>query len=137
MQKQTFELISDLHKDARGFRPTTSWFAFFDALSYEDKVKTYDGLVAEMEASIKREKEEAATALAEFEDRLNKMVADYGITFSRALRWDMDANNVDIAGALEQHGLIDQEVGFYLYKQGISHREEQRYIEIVKKEFDI
>ena len=135
--EQTFELISDLHKDARGFRPTNSWFAFFNALPYEDKLSTYDSLIAEMETSNKREKEEAEIALAEFEGRLNQMVADYGITFSRALRWDMDANNVDVVGALEQHGCIDQEVGFYLYKQGISNREEKRYIEIVKNEFDI
>lgn len=59
-----FELISDLHKDARGFRPSSRWMAAFRASTHAEQEAEWNALCAELERSMAEEKaaEERATA---------------------------------------------------------------------------
>jgi len=116
----TFELIRDLHKDARGFRPSQGWMDYFDGLTDAAKKETWDSLCREM---AEREADEARmelTAQREYETRIEGMVADYGIDRATAIRWDAEAFELDIEGQLEYHGSAAQEIEFFLYKQGIA-----------------
>lgn len=115
-----FELIRDLHKDARGFRPSAGWMEVFNGLSDVAKQETWDGLVRELEESNAEEERQEIEAAAEYNARINGMVADYGIDRATAIRWDLDAFEVDIEAALQYHGTAIQEIEFFLWKQGIS-----------------
>ena len=57
MTQQDFILIRDLHKEARGRRPSYDWDVWFDALSLAEKQVVWDDLVAE---SNQRDADEAS-----------------------------------------------------------------------------
>lgn len=114
-----FELISDLHKDARGFRPTADFYRYFESKTDAEKQIVWDELVEDLDNEIARRKILQAQALEAFTQRINGMVQDYGITRAAALRWDMESFDVDIAGALAQHGSAAQEIEHYLWNQDI------------------
>ncbi len=59
MTQHDFILIRDLHKEARGRRPSPSWDDWFAALPTAEKQVVWDGLVAESNES------DAQEALAE------------------------------------------------------------------------
>jgi len=54
MTHYVFDCIRDLHKEARGVRPSAEWDAWFTALPAEAKQEIWDGLVAE---SVRRDNE--------------------------------------------------------------------------------
>ena len=47
MTQHDFILIRDLHKEARGRRPSCDWDEWFAALPLAEKQAVWDGLVAE------------------------------------------------------------------------------------------
>lgn len=132
-----FELISDLHKDARGTRPTMDWMQAFTESTYEEQEAIWESLCDELEQREAERRADEADALAVFERRLEDMQADYGIDLATALRWDMDAFEVDIAGAIETFGDATQEIEFYLWKQGIAFDQYQRFVKIIKDAVDL
>jgi len=132
-----FELISDLHKDARGFRPSVDWMKAFTESSFEDQEAIWDSLNKELEEREARERDEEAHALAVFERRLEDMVADYNIDLPTALRWDMESFEVDINEALAYHGSASQEIEFYLWKQGIAFSEFPRFVALACEAFGL
>ena len=102
------ELISDLHKDAHGMRPTSSFMDAWMFDSDEGKQATWDYLVMVMKESMEQEKNAEAQALLVFKDKLRSIMADCGYNWKQALRsW------TDEVGAY--HGLH-----FFLYDQGLS-----------------
>jgi hypothetical protein len=87
------ELISDLHKDAHGMRPSA---AFMDAWLFDSddgKQATWDYLVMVMKESQEQEKDAEAQALLVFKDKLRNIMADYGYAWKQALRkWFLETN---------------------------------------------
>lgn len=61
------DVLSDLHKDAYGFRPSESFFREWDLLDNEGKQDLWDILVETVADSIQREREYQRMAIAEFE----------------------------------------------------------------------
>ena len=57
MTQHDFDLIRDLHKEARGRRPSYDWDVWFDALPLAEKQVVWDDLVAE---SNQRDADEAS-----------------------------------------------------------------------------
>ena len=57
MTHYVFDCSRDLHKEARGVRPSAEWDAWFTALPAEAKQEIWDGLVAE---SVRRDNERAS-----------------------------------------------------------------------------
>ena len=114
-----FELISDLHKDARGFRPGAAYMEMFNEQPFAEQERIWDSLCQEV---ADREAEDARyelNAQRDFEARIEGMVADYGIDRATALRWDMEAFEVDINEALQYYGCAAQEIEHYLYRNGL------------------
>lgn len=99
-----FELISDLYKDARGFRPSTEWIRNFDSKPYAEKVRIWESLQAEVVDSINEDRAREERKLAEFKALLVRTIEAGAGDFATALRWVMD-DEVDLE--------------FFLYKQGI------------------
>lgn len=123
-----FELIRDLHKDARGFRPSAGWMDYFNGLTEVEQEATWNSLCDELEDRNLEEARHELAAQREYETRIGGMVADYGIDRATAMRWDAEGFQLDIESALEYHGCADQELEFFLYKQGISTKMFPMYV---------
>ena len=69
MRNYTFnaDVLSDLHKDAYGFRPSGDFFREWDLLDNDGKQDLWDSLVDAVGESIQREREYQRMAIAEFE----------------------------------------------------------------------
>lgn len=80
------ELISDLHKDALGYRPSSTFWDSWETYSPAEKQEEWDYLCNEVDKSIAREKAEADQAVAEF-DRWVKIEMQYADDEETALRW--------------------------------------------------
>ena len=73
------DVLSDLHKDAYGFRPSESFFREWDLLDNEGKQDLWDILVETVADSIQREREYQRMAISEFErwvEQTMKIVTD-------------------------------------------------------------
>ena len=69
-------VISDLHKDARGFRPDQEWGNWWMSLTYKEKVKVFDDMVGELGESVKEASDfgEPKEILADVLDTLEREV---------------------------------------------------------------
>jgi len=48
------DIVSDLHKDAYGFRPSQTWWEIWDSCLDSEKQKIWDDLLESLKASIIR-----------------------------------------------------------------------------------
>jgi len=81
------ELISDLHKDALGYRPSSNFWDAWETYSPADKQEEWDYLCNEMDKSIAREKAEADQAVVEFNHRVLETIRYGAGDEETALRW--------------------------------------------------
>jgi len=82
-----FDIISDLHKDARGFRPTEDWMIMFENQSEKMQQEIFDGLVEELEEANEEEARLEALALEQFNQLLAKCMSYGAQSREDALRW--------------------------------------------------
>jgi hypothetical protein len=85
------QTISDLSKDAYGFRVRLDYAPISDA----ELAETFDRYAADVEASIAREQIEAATNQANWEKHIYGLIAAGAGNRATAIRWDMAANNLE------------------------------------------
>jgi hypothetical protein len=128
-----FNLISDLHKDARGYRPSASFITAFTADSQADQQEVWDSLCLELSTREAHDARQEINSQRVFETRIAGMVADYNIDRATAFRWDMAAFDIDVFdGDLEAvvtAGFpVEQEIEFYLYQQGIACKMYPMYV---------
>jgi hypothetical protein len=69
-------LISDLHKDAYGYRPTESFWSAFAAFNPDQKQALWDSLIADLNMAIEDEEKYQQIAIEEFEVRIDSLMAD-------------------------------------------------------------
>lgn len=107
----TFEnyLISDLHKEAYGFRPTQRFFDDWDTYTDAEKQEVWDSLCVTMEENAAMEKEVEAQNLAEFRERVRMIMNVMSCGWKRAV------------GALAQAEKMDlsYEFDYFLWGQGL------------------
>lgn len=82
-----FDIISDLHKDARGFRPTSDWMIMFESQSEEMQQEIFDGLVEEMKESQEEEARLEQKAIYDFDDQVAAVRRNGAPDRATALRW--------------------------------------------------
>lgn len=87
----SFPLISDLHKDARGFRPSADFMAHFKALAHDAQQAIWDGLCAELEITMADERAAKERAAAAFEARVTATIDAGARDRATAIRWIIDA----------------------------------------------
>lgn len=87
------DILSDLHKDARGFRPRMDFWGHWRASSSEEKQAIWDGLVVELEQSIAEENAAKAKAWADLEARVADLMSHGANDEQTALRWIVDSLN--------------------------------------------
>ena len=118
MAKYTYsnELISDLHKDARGFRPREGFWQTWSDSSPQRKELIWKGLIAEMEEAETERLMIEQINLDKFRATLRGLIVEHQVDWVTALRWLMDAED-------------EPEMEYFLWKQGLSwakNREIQR-----------
>lgn len=132
-----FELISDLYKEASGFRPSADYMRSFDAQTAEEKEAEWNLLLSMMETREACDRESEARALDTYNTRIASMMNDYGISQATAIRWDMDAFDVDLGPAIEFQGGADQEIEHYLWRQGLAFSAMPQFVAAIKQEFGL
>ena len=88
-------VISDLHKDAYGFRPSESFWSDWLSYSNDEKQKVWDWMVVRVEESIDEEAREQQASIARFEALVAKNIEVGAGDRETALRWIMDASDCD------------------------------------------
>jgi len=83
--------FSDLHKDARGFRPGQGFWLNLSVMSDQGKQELWDNLVAELKRNSDMEEKAQAEAVLEFEERVAHVIANGAKDREMALRWIFDA----------------------------------------------
>lgn len=97
MTQYTFDedLISDLHKDAYGFRPSQSFWSIFAASNGDQKQAIWDDLCDALEATVARERQEQARAVERFEHLIADLIRCGAKDFEMALRWLHEAHDTN------------------------------------------
>ena len=83
------DACSDMSKDAFGFRKRIPWMT----MPIEDLRAEYEEMKIVSAQAVERERAELATAVAEWEAYIAKMMKDFRIDRATAISWDMEANN--------------------------------------------
>lgn len=107
-------LISDLHKDAYGFRPDQSFWSIFAAFNPDQKQALWDSMLADLERSIEEDRELQEEAIIKFESRIENLMHE-STNVKRVVAWLMQAEECNDAEMFE----FDNGLPFgYLKKNG-------------------
>ena len=112
-REQLLTYISDVHKDAYGFRPRGS----YDNYSVVELKDELDRLCEIAEEEYKRQQELEAEAYEALKKHLAELVNVGAKDFKEALAWDIEAEEC------EYEGYVDY--GFYCYKKGIAYNKQK------------
>lgn len=121
-QNYTFDdmIVSDLHKDAYGYRPTAGWWAQWKSQDPEAKQADWDYMCRLLEENEEIERKRAIRSYEMWDRHINHIAAEQGISIADALRWDMQAENVN------------GDISYYCYQWGLSYSTEDEILEILK-----
>ena len=78
---------SDLHKDARGSRPTAGGYAAWDEATPDQKQAIWDGLCEELSDRMADEAREQAAAVHDLEIRIQDLLMSGAKDRGMAIRW--------------------------------------------------
>jgi len=97
MTQYTFDenIVSDLHKDARGFRPSTYWWDQWNMCSDDQKQIMWDSLIVEFNEEMDRERKAQAKALQNLEERIAQARRLGTPTEKYAIKWIIEAEEFD------------------------------------------
>ena len=107
-------IVSDLHKDARGFRPGQSWWQMWDALGDAEKQNVWDALCSELEETMDREQLTQAQNYAKLLNRILEVMHLGAEDTKSALQCIMEA---------EEFSDYDMQYGadYFCYHFGLSY----------------
>jgi hypothetical protein len=106
------DTVSDLHKDAYGFRPGAGWWAQWQAMDDAGRQAEWDRLINASEESVELERQAEAAAMGRWDAHIAQLMADNGVDRATALRWDMQAMNAN------------GDEGYYCFLWGIGYANE-------------
>ena len=89
------ELVSDLHKDARGYRPTESFWSYWNLLMPSEKQGVWDGLCLSVENNISEDLDREALSIRDFEQELVRLQEWGAQSKEQAIAWFVDGLNED------------------------------------------
>jgi len=86
-------IVSDLHKDAFGMRPSSMFWERWNSYSDDERQREWDRLIVVMERSIELDRMREAEAAETFEKRVEDTIVAGAGDRDTAIRWIMDADN--------------------------------------------
>lgn len=103
------DILSDLHKDAYGYRPGAAYFQDWACWTNEERQVDWDRMVQMVADNEKWRGESESAALLRWNQHIDTQRDSLGISRATALRWDMQA--------MEAEG----DPGYYCYLWGLSY----------------
>lgn len=88
-------IVSDLHKDAYGFRPREYFWAEWNNSSDADKQHIWDHLLQDLEFAIDQEAQEQIAAINAFELEVARCIDIGARSREDAIRWIVQAMDLD------------------------------------------
>jgi hypothetical protein len=86
------DIVSDLHKDAYGFRPSESWWANWYSASDAGRQAIWDDLLVALDAEIQEEEQRQKASIDKFEALVAINLQAGAADRATALRWIMDVS---------------------------------------------
>jgi len=88
-QAYTFDsnVVSDLYKDAHGFRPSSDFWQEWSASNDHQRQEIWDNLVIILKSELQRQHQAEQRAVAEFENRLRQMILTGAGDRTTAIEW--------------------------------------------------
>ena len=118
-------IVSDLHKDARGFRPSEYFWEEWTQSPDNIKQTIWDSLCVEMEQSMAEQKAAEAQALVKFRKIVAAQMALCNTDWKTALRFLADAEDCTIDN--------DQDFDYFLWNQGIGYEDRLKIRKLYKQ----
>ena len=87
-------IVSDLHKDARGFRPSEYFWEEWTQMPDQIKQKIWDALCEELEQTMAQQKADEARALADFGQSIIDNINLGADSIETAIRWMLEAEEM-------------------------------------------
>jgi hypothetical protein len=88
-------IVSDLHKDARGYRPTEYFWEEWNRWDDNTRQAMWDDLLAELSETMDRERNAETAALENFRAQLKAMKRSGAETTQQAIKWIFHAEKMD------------------------------------------
>jgi hypothetical protein len=85
--------VSDLHKDARGYRPREYFWAEWNTSNDFDRQAIWEGLIRELNAEMDRERAAEAAALEQFEQLIADTIQFGAGNAETAIRWILEGED--------------------------------------------
>jgi len=89
------QIVSDLHKDARGYRPTEYFWEEWDQCGDDTRQAMWDNLLVELEQETARQKAAEAKALEDFRAQIKSMRKLGAETERQAIKWIFHSQKLD------------------------------------------
>jgi len=129
MSERNLDTISDVYKDAYGYRPSERTSKRIDAMSdgeYEGFLVT---LKEDLGSPVDADHTYEVQSIAVFSKRLVGMMIDYKIPMSTALIWDFESFGRSIKDLYEIGGddYVEHDFDFYLAQNGIDSFENAEF----------
>lgn len=125
MTQYTFDeaIVSDLHKDARGLRPSHHWMELWNYADDDQKQTIWDALSQELSVELDRERVVKALAMLAVTERLEQMYELGAKSEVQALQWIMEA---------EEFSDFDLQYGadYFSYHFGLDYTEGKKSFRI-------
>jgi hypothetical protein len=86
-------IVSDLHKDAYGFRPGQSFWNYWTTCSDDEKQAEWDNLLDALDRAVESERADRARAEHDFQCTIASLMHAGAQDFEMAIRWLHDAND--------------------------------------------
>lgn len=87
--------VSDLHKEAYGFRPSSEFYDWWFSATPAEKQETWDSLMETADAEVAREQALEELAIKDFEVQVAETIKLGARDRATALRWIMDASEAN------------------------------------------
>ena len=115
------QTVSDLHKDARGFRPHAAFMEGWNSSDDENKQAIWDGLIRELERHQAWEAMREREALSEFQGELEILIESGAGDRQTALRWMTETETFHNSQSVEhwvfRRGILFTDFGRELVKE--------------------
>jgi patatin-like phospholipase/acyl hydrolase len=118
-RNEMLQTISDLSKEAYGFRVRLD----YDAMSDADLQDTWDGFMRTANAAFEQEKAQAARAKTIWEADIQQLIEIGAGNRATAIRWDMEAMDAKNGEHFD--------AGYYCYLRGIDYSNEHEIKQLI------
>jgi hypothetical protein len=88
-------IVSDLHKDARGYRPREYFWAEWNNSTNDERQMIWDSLIRELNAEMERERAAEARAILNLQARICETRALGAASDAEAVRWILEAEGLN------------------------------------------